>query len=649
MGIALAENMTPLENNLPAAGSDQKEFLDSLPGDFGEIISILLREGYLTRKQVEYAARVHSKVHTSKTMLSVIKELEYITDEHIRKTIRENLSAVRIGDLLVELGLISHSDLEAGLNLQAEEKPKKKLGEVLVNHNFIDEHKMIEVLSLQLGFPFVEPEFTEIDRELFSKANISLYETHNFVPIRLEADRVMVAFADPLDHRDLDMANNIFNNKVLPAITTRKSIREAINRLQPKDKSRRITTREGESIVQIVDSIIMSAIHESNVSDIHFEPMKDRFRIRFRMDGVLIHHQDYPLEYIQGITSRIKIMCEADIAERRRHQGGRLLYEYNGEAMDMRASFYITVHGEKIVLRLLNRKAELLNIEDLGMFPRMLERLRSDALDCPSGVVIVTGPTGSGKTTTVYSYINYLNKPNISIITAEEPVEYIIEGIAQCSINPKINLTFEETLRHIVRQDPDVIVIGEIRDSYSAGVAVQAALTGHKVLTTFHTEDSIGGLIRLLNMEIDAFLISSTVVCVLAQRLLRKVCPACSAPSQLTPSEILRLGITPKDLQGAEFRKGRGCPQCRHTGYKGRVAAFEMLILNEDVRDGLIERKTSHQIRKISIETTGLVTMFEYGLAKAARGITTVEEVLRTLPRLHKARPLAELRRLLGG
>ena len=641
--------MTPLENNLSAAGTDQKEFIDTLPSDFGEIVSILLREGYLTKKQIEYAARVKSKVHTSKTMLSVIKELEYITDERIRKTIRENLSAVRIGELLVELGLISHSDLEAGLNLQAEEKPKKKLGEVLVSHNFIDEHKMIEVLSLQLGFPFVEPEFTEIDRELFSKATINIYESHNFLPLRREGDKIMVAFADPMDHRDLDAANNIFNNKVLPAITTRKSIREALNRLQPKAKSQRITAREGESIVEIVDSIILAAMQEKNVSDIHLEPMQDRFRVRFRMDGVLIHHRDYPLEHIPGITSRIKVMCEADIAERRRHQGGRLLFEHNGEVMDMRASFYVTVHGEKIVLRLLNRQAELLNIEDLGMFPRMLERLRSDALDCPSGVVIVTGPTGSGKTTTVYSCINYLNKPHTSIITAEEPVEYIIEGIAQCSINPKINLTFEETLRHIVRQDPDIIVIGEIRDSYSAGVAVQAALTGHKVLTTFHTEDSIGGLIRLLNMGIDAFLISSTVVCVLAQRLLRKVCSACAMPYQLTPSVILRLGITPKDIQGAEFRKGRGCSQCRHTGYKGRVAALEMLVLNEDVRDGLIERKTSHQIRKIGIESTGLMTLFENGLAKAARGVTTVEEVLRTLPRLHKARPLAELRRLLGG
>jgi len=612
-------------------------------------VGILLRKGHLTRKQIEYAARVQSKIHTSKTMLEVIKELDYATDEQIRKTIRENLAAVRIGDLLVELGLISHSDLEAGLNLQAEEKPKRKLGEVLVSHHFIGEHKLIEVLSLQLGFPFVEPEFAEIDRKLFSKAPTKLYEAHNFVPIRREAEKILVAFADPLDHRDIDQANKVFNNKVLPAITTKKSIHEALNRLRPKAKAQLISARDGESIVEIVDAIILAAIQEKNVSDIHLKPMQDRFRIRFRTDGVLIHNKDYPLEYIPGITSRIKVMCEVDIAERRRHQGGRLLFEHNGEVMDMRASFYVTVHGEKIVLRLLNRQAELLNIEDIGMFTRMVERFRLEALDCPSGVIIVTGPTGSGKTTTVYSCINHLNNTQTSIITAEEPVEYIIEGIAQCSINPKINLTFEETLRHIVRQDPDVIVIGEIRDSYSAEIAVQAALTGHKVLTTFHTEDSIGGLIRLLNMDIDAFLISSTVVCVLAQRLMRKVCSACAMPYQLTPSEILRLGYTPKDLQGAEFKKGRGCSQCRHTGYKGRVAAFEMLILNEAVRDGLLERKTSHQIRQISITSTGLVTLFEDGIFKAAKGVTTVEEVLRSLPRLQRARPLAELRRLVGG
>ena len=224
----------------------------------------------------------------------------------------------------------------------------------------------------------------------------------------------------------------------------------------------------------------------------------------------------------------------------------------------------------------------------------------------------------------------------------------MIEGIAQCSINPKINLTFDETLRHIVRQDPDVIVIGEIRDGYSAEVAVQAALTGHKVLTTFHTEDSIGGLIRLLNMDIDAFLISSTVVCVVAQRLLRRVCPDCAVAYAPTPRDLLRLGYSHKEIRGGEFRQGRGCAACRHTGYRGRVGVFEMLVLNEPVRDAIIERKTSHQIRQISIDSTGLVTLLEDGVSKAAAGHTSLEEVLRSLPRLQKPRPLEEIRYLLG-
>jgi type IV pilus assembly protein PilB len=278
----------------------------------------------------------------------------------------------------------------------------------------------------------------------------------------------------------------------------------------------------------------------------------------------------------------------------------------------------------------------------------VLKRFLESALSRPSGVVIITGPTGSGKTTTVYSCIHHLNTPLLSIITAEEPVEYVIPGISQCSIDPKINLTFEETLRHIVRQDPDVILIGEIRDNYSAEVAVQAALTGHKVLTTFHTEDSIGGLIRLMNMDIEAFLISSTVVSVVAQRLLRKVCPECAQPYKPTPGELQLFGYTQATIQGANFRKGTGCAHCRYSGYRGRVAVFELLILDELVRNAILERRTSFDIRKIALESAGLVTLFEEGLVKASEGLTSLEEVMRCLPLVLKPRPLEETRRLLG-
>jgi type IV pilus assembly protein PilB len=278
----------------------------------------------------------------------------------------------------------------------------------------------------------------------------------------------------------------------------------------------------------------------------------------------------------------------------------------------------------------------------------MLERFCEDALDVPTGVVLVTGPTGSGKTTTLYSCVDYLNTPDVSIITAEDPVEYVIDNIAQCSINTKINLTFEETLRHIVRQDPDVIVLGEVRDKFSADVAIQAALTGHKVLTTFHTEDSIGGLLRLLNMNIEACLISSTVVSVMAQRLLRRVCRQCTEPYVPAPAELRRLGYTPADVAGARFALGRGCPECRFTGYKGRVCIFELLVLNEVVKDAIVARKTSYEIRRLSTETSGLVTLVEDGVHKAANGLTSLNEVILGLPRVAKPRGLREIRRILG-
>jgi type IV pilus assembly protein PilB len=276
-------------------------------------------------------------------------------------------------------------------------------------------------------------------------------------------------------------------------------------------------------------------------------------------------------------------------------------------------------------------------------------RYVEDALDSPSGVIIITGPTGSGKTTTLYASVQYLNKTETSIITAEDPVEYVIDGISQCSINPKINVTYEDTLKHIVRQDPDVIVIGEIRDLFSAETAIQAALTGHKVLTTFHTEDSIGGLLRLLDMNIEAFLISSTVISVVAQRLVRRLCPYCATDHCLAPHEIRRLGYEPREAAGLTFKVGNGCSQCHFKGYNGRVAIFELLVLNETVKDAIISRKTSYEIRRISMETSGLVTLIEDAIYKASEGLTSYEEIIRRVPRLSKPRPLHVIQQRLRG
>jgi len=622
----------------PAAGVSKSSPVD--------IVELLIADGKLNRERLAYAQRIQSKLDAPRPILELLKELRFVSEEQIKEVVGKNQKPVTIGNLLVELGHIRQADLDVALKIQAETKPHRRLGEILLERRLIDERRLVEALSLQMGFPYVEPDAAEIDPKLFQRVPPKWHERHSFVPVRFENGAPLVAFSDPLDKEELAAAREIFGPGMIVALARRSAIERAVKRVQSAKQRERISASDENSIVGLVNGIIAAAI-QRKASDIHIEPLKEHIRIRFRQDGVLVHHEDFPASLMGAVTNRLKVMCDVDITEKRRHQGGRFFFEHGETQLDLRASFYVTVHGEKIVLRLLNRQGVLLPLEALGLSPRMLERFKEDALYLPSGVILVTGPTGSGKTTTVYSCINHINDPQTSIITAEEPVEYVIDGISQCSINPRIQLTYEETLRHIVRQDPDVIVIGEIRDSFSAEIAVQAALTGHKVLTTFHTEDSIGGLIRLLNMNIEAFLISSTVVSVMAQRLLRRVCPDCAVPYRPTPLDLQRLGYGYADIQGATFMRGQGCSRCQYTGYRGRVGIFELLILNEGIRNAMIEHKTSQEIRRISIEATDLVTLMEDGLIKASAGTTTIQELLRCLPRLQKPRPLPVLKRLL--
>ncbi len=613
---------------------------------YGTIIRLLVQCNKLTLKQVEHALRIQGKLTSYLPLLKILKDLKLVSDQDVKEALSGTTSPIRIGDLLTELGYLSPDDLEAACRIQQESDTKEKLGRILVKHNFIDEQVFIEVLSIQMGYPFIEPGLTNIDRARCDKMPRNQMARHCFIPIKSEDGTIRVAFADPLDQEAVQSAKRCFGGTITPVIAQERTIRKTLELLQER-KSGQALAVDNTTIIGTVNSIILAAI-QNNASDIHIEPMSDRLQVRFRQDGVLTHFKDYPHEIIPALTSRIKILCKADITEKRRHQGGRILFTHDEGELDLRVSFFITIHGEKVVLRLLNRKQELFDIQSIGMSSRMLSRFMEDAVLLPSGVLLVTGPTGSGKTSTIYSCIHALKSPQISIITAEEPVEYVIEGIAQCSIDPKIDLTFEETLRHIVRQDPDVIVIGEIRDAYSAEVAVQAALTGHKVLSTFHTEDSIGGLIRLLNMDIAPFLVSSTVVSVLAQRLLRRVCLNCAVDVVPTPMQLQRLRCGMTDLRGGQFKKGRGCKACRHTGFRGRIGVFELLVLDEMVRNAILGQKASFEIRAISISHSGLITLLEDGLVKAAAGITTLDEVLRCLPVFVPPRPLVELRRLAG-
>ncbi len=613
------------------------------------IARFLIEEGMLTEEQVDYARRVRSKLATPRSLTQVLQDLSFITPAQLREILTGKHLSMKIGELLVELGAITRDQLEKALSIQRASKEKRRLGDILIDTHLIDERAFYESLSCQLGIPHIDPKIPELNRELLSKVSPQCVANHRFVPLNEMDGKVMVAFADPLNAKDLETARLIFGPNIAPAICTQAAVSEVAHYLERRQACGLQPTVDDRTAIGVVESLIQDALRHA-ASDIHIEPMSGKLRVRFRVDGVMVPFNDYCLDLAPSITNRLKILAKADIAEKRRHQGGRILFENpdSGETIDMRVSFYVTIWGEKIVLRLLNHKGLFLRLNETGMQPKMLERFCYDALDIPTGVILITGPTGSGKTTTLYSCLNYLDRPDTNIVTVEDPVEYVLDGIAQCSVDPKINLTFEESLKHIVRQDPDVIVVGEVRDQFSAETCIQASLTGHKVLTTFHTEDSIGGLIRLLNMNIEAFLISSTVVCVVAQRLLRRVCAKCGEPYQPTPAELHRLGYSANETRGASFRRGRGCTACHHTGYSGRVGVFELLVLNEMVKDAILGKKTSYEIRRISVETSGLVTLLEDGIMKAYRGETSIQEVLRHLPRVSKPRSPQELSRLLG-
>lgn len=613
----------------------------------GGIVALLVRSGAITETQLRYAERIHSRLKPPRPLLAVLQELGYVDDVAVNEAISSAPSEIRLGEVLVDIGALSDAELVEALEKQ-KAQPHKRLGAILLEEDLVSEDLLFATLSRQLGMSVVHAEFETLDPAVVRMVPIDLGRTHHFIPLRRENEKFVVAFADPLDAAAMAIAEQLCGReRIVTVLSPPRSIELAWAKVIATRRTGGVAQVANEhAIVAAVDGLIDAAL-KWDASDIHIEPTKDRLRVRFRADGAMVPYRDLPLAIAASLTSRLKILAGADIAERRRHQGGRFVAKRGERELDLRASFYVTVHGEKTVLRILNRERSFLPIDQLGMPPIVLRSFREEALDRPSGVILITGPTGSGKTSTLYGCVNYLNDGSNAIITSEDPVEYVIDGVAQCSLNPDLGVTYEESLRHIVRQDPDVIVIGEIRDTFSASAAIQAALTGHKVLSTFHTEDTIGGLVRLLNMEIEAFLISSTVVSVLAQRLLRRVCENCARPYEATPSDLRHLGYVTGGLDGASMRKGRGCSKCRRTGYKGRVAVFEMLLLGEEIRDAIMERRPSSEIRRISREK-GMISLLEDAIGKAAAGLTTVDEILANIPRLDRPRPFAQLKALMG-
>jgi type IV pilus assembly protein PilB len=393
---------------------------------------------------------------------------------------------------------------------------------------------------------------------------------------------------------------------------------------------------------EIVDTILTRAVREG-ASDIHLEPDRSRLRVRFRIDGQLVRISEYPGSYAPAVISRIKVLAEADIAERRTHQDGRIFMQCEGEDIDIRASFYVTVFGENAVLRVLRKGNVFVGLEEMGFSAATLKTYLQDVLEPTSGALLVTGPTGSGKTTTLYASLQRLVDDTKKVITCGDPVEYLIDGVTQCSVADRPGMSFLDSLRSIVRQDPDIILVGEIRDSESAAVAIHCALTGHKVMTTFHTEDSVGALVRLLQMDIEPFLIASTITAVLGQRLLRRQCPHCKVEYAPTPSEIRALSLSREELVSYTLTRGRGCRDCHYTGYRGRIGVYELLVLNDPLRDGLLQKRSAHDIRRLAQDVPGFVSLQEDGIAKALRGETTLAEVAANCPRRPVVRPLRQL------
>ncbi|HXG24174.1 MAG TPA: ATPase, T2SS/T4P/T4SS family, partial [Chthonomonadales bacterium] len=467
----------------------------------------------------------------------------------------------------------------------------------------------------------------------------------------IEGQSLYVAMSDPLNVMVTDDLRLMTGMRIIPMLALPTEIQDAFNRVYSARSAAEDVLREIENadisqaepelsldqlvdlaedapIIRLVNSIIAGGVN-NNASDIHIEPQEKNVRVRYRMDGILYEQMTIPTHHHPAVVSRIKIMAHLNIAERRRPQDGRIVFSSEGLAFDLRVSTMPTIYGEKVVMRVLDKSGITVPLDKLGFHPEQ-RALYESFIERPYGMILVTGPTGSGKSTTLYASLNKINDVSRNIITVEDPVEYNLPGISQMQANPKIGLTFAAGLRTIVRQDPDIIMVGEIRDTETAEIAVQAALTGHLVFSTLHTNDAPGAIVRLQNMGIEGFLITSALIGAIGQRLLRKICNTCAEPYQPDPALIRLLGITPDQAALANFRRGRGCPKCSGRGFRGRSAAYEVMRMSDRMREAVLKNVGGSALKEIAI-AEGMMTMRESGILKALHGETTLEEVCRVL------------------
>jgi general secretion pathway protein E len=552
--------------------------------------------------------------------------------------------ALRLGEMLVQARIVTEETLAAGLARAA--ATRERLGTALVEIGAAGPDDVLRAVAAQHGLPWLDA--LELPTTPPALPGLSPRYLRQAVacPIAVDGATVTLATADPTSPLLRDELEQGLSLAIRLCVAPAPAILDAIERaygagsaLQkivdgiapgpdrtPEDDVDHLRGLAFEApVVRLVNLLIDEAL-AADASDIHIEPFEDSLRVRYRIDGLLYDQEAPPRRLQAALTSRIKIMAELNIAERRLPQDGRIrVTAPGGRRVDIRVSTVPTIHGESIVMRLLDRSSVFLPLDRLGFAPATA-RAFEGLIRRPHGILLVTGPTGSGKTTTLYAALDKINRPDLKIITVEDPVEYQLRGVNQIPVRPKIGLSFAAGLRHIVRQDPDVIMVGEIRDLETAEIAIQAALTGHLVLSTLHTNDAPGAVTRLQDMGCEPYLISSVLAGVLAQRLVRRICAACRAPDHPDPAELLALGVT--DPTGAELWRGKGCADCRGTGYRGRTGIYELFPITEETRASMVRQATAGELRRLAV-ARGMVTLREDAWTKAGAGLTTVEEILR--------------------
>ncbi len=564
-----------------------------------------------------------------------------------RKTYLSNL---RLGEILINQGVIKPEQLKKALDAQKTDS-KKKIGDILINQGVISQKQLNMALQHVYETDFIELKDIILDPEMISLIPKKIALRYKLIPLNKENNVLTLAMANPLDVNAIDYIKEYTKMDVMPKFANENEILNALSSSYDagyqfddlldrvdvatvSDMSDEVNLSALEAIsqeapiIQLVNMIIVDGIKE-RASDIHLEPNQRGLLVRYRIDGILHDTRMLPLRVKPAVTSRVKILSNMDIAERRLPQDGRFQLRFGAREVDLRVSSIPTVYDEKIVMRLLDKSQGVISLDSVGFTEMQVQEFRK-MIRNPHGIILVTGPTGSGKSTTLYATLNEVDSTKKNVITVEDPVEYKLDRINQINVRPKINLTFANALRSILRQDPDVIMIGEMRDSDTAHIAVQSALTGHLVFSTLHTNDAVSSLTRMTDMGVEPFLISSSVIGVMAQRLVRKICPKCI--EEYIPEESifddLKLNITLPDKGKIKLYRGKGCDYCKNTGYYGRIAIFEMIEINDEIRSMILRKISSNEIKEVAIRY-GMKTLLDSGITRALEGITSIDEVFR--------------------